>query len=171
MGIRKKISVARKVAEGAAIVLFLPLWLPILLPIVAVAVLWHLLHTIVVCLLIWFRWLPKGRDVLFVSSESPVWHDYMEAQILPLVADRAVVLNWSERRKWRRWSLPVRAFRVFGGWRNFNPIIVLFRPFRRARIFRFLPALKEWKHGDGESLEQLRRDLVLALGPAVVHGR
>ena len=171
MGIRIKRSLARKVAEAAAIVLLAVLLLPNPRAILAIALLLHLLNRVGVSSLIWLWWLPKGKDVLFVSSESPVWKDYMEVQILPLVAGRAVVLNWSERKKWSRWSLPVRAFRVFGGWRNFNPIIVLFRPFRRARIFRFLPALKEWKHGDGESLEQLRRELVLALGPAVVRGR
>lgn len=47
----------------------------------------------------------------------------------------------------------LRVFRIFGSGDNFNPMVVLFRPLRRGRIFRFLPAFKEWKHGNGTSLE------------------
>jgi hypothetical protein len=42
-------------------------------------------------------------------------------------------------------------------------MVVLFRLFRRARIFRFLPAFQEQKHGNSASVEQLRRDLMQAL--------
>jgi hypothetical protein len=41
--------------------------------------------------------------------------------------------------------------------------VVWFRPFRRARILRFLPAFQGWKHGNNTSVEQLRRDLMQAL--------
>jgi hypothetical protein len=108
-------------------------------------------------------WLPRGKDVLYISSDSPIWKEYMETEILPLVAERAIVLSWSARSKWPNWSFAVRVFRTFGGRRNFNPMIVLFRPFRRARIFRFLPAFQERKHGNSASIEQLRRDLMQAL--------
>jgi hypothetical protein len=54
-------------------------------------------------------------------------------------------------------------FRTFGRRRDFNPMVVLFRPFRRARISRFLPAFQEQKHGNSASVEQLRRDLMQAL--------
>jgi hypothetical protein len=41
-------------------------------------------------LLVWVFWLPRGQDVLFVYSDSPVWHDYIEAEILPNIRRRAV---------------------------------------------------------------------------------
>ncbi|MBI4189629.1 MAG: hypothetical protein HY525_03725 [Betaproteobacteria bacterium] len=113
--------------------------------------------------LIWLVWLPRGRDVLVVYSDSPIWRDYMTGRIIPLVQERAVVLNWSERRKWPSWSLAVRGFKAFGGEREFNPLVVLFRPFCTARIFRFWPAFKDWKHGHPEAVEKLQRDLMLAL--------
>jgi hypothetical protein len=87
----------------------------------------------------------------------------MEAEIFPLVAERAVVLSWSARSKWPKWSFAVRVFHTFGGRRDFNPMILLFRPFRGARICRFLPALQERNHGNSASVEQLRRDLMEAL--------
>jgi hypothetical protein len=55
-------------------------------------------------------------------------------------------------------------FHTFGGRRDFNPMVLLFRPFRRTRVLRFLPAFQERKRGNNVSIEQLRRDLVQALG-------
>ena len=100
--------------------------------------------------------------MLYVSSDSPSWKKCMGVEILPLVAERAVVLSWSARSKWPKWSFAVRVFHT-GGRLDFNPMVVLFRPFRRTRIFRFLPAFQEWKHGNNASIEQLRRDLMQAL--------
>lgn len=77
--------------------------------------------------------------------------------------ERAMGLSWSARSKWPKWSFAARVFRTFGRRRDFNPMVVLFRPFRRARISRFLPALQEQKHGNSASVEQLRRDLMQAL--------
>jgi hypothetical protein len=152
-------SAGRKVARFALIVLLLPL----ILPLAIVGLILSFLNKVVVYLLVWVWWLPKGKDVLYVSSDSPAWKEYMEAEVLPLVAQRAVMLSWSARSKWPKWSFAVRVFRTFGRGRDFNPMVVLFRPFRRARIFRFLPAFYERKHGNSASVEQLRRDLMEAL--------
>jgi hypothetical protein len=101
--------------------------------------------------------------VLVVLSDSPIWRDYMFDEVLPLVRHRAVVLNWSERKRWPTWSLARHAFRTFKGDRNYNPLILVFRPFRRAEVFRFWQAFQEWKHGHKESVEALKRKLTLAL--------
>lgn len=149
----------RKVLKFTLIVLLLP----IILPLAIVGLVLSILNTAVVYLLVWVWWLPSGRDVLYVSSDSPIWKDYMETEIFPLVAERAIVLSWSARSRWPKWSFAVRVFRIFGRGRNFNPMVVLFRPFRRARIFRFLPAFEDRKHGNSASIERLRRDLIQAL--------
>jgi len=142
---------------------FIALLLPIILPLLIVGLVLHFLNNIVIYLFVWVWWLPKGKDVLYVSSESPIWKEYMETEVFPLVAERAIVLSWSARSKWPKWSFAVRVFRTFGRGRDFNPMVVLFRPFRRARIFRFLPAFQEQKHGNSASVEQLRRDLIQVL--------
>jgi hypothetical protein len=108
-------------------------------------------------------WLPRGKDVLVVLSESPIWHEYMLAEILPPVQHRAVVLNWSERKRWPRWSFARHVFRTFKGERNFNPLVLVFRRFRRAKVFRFWQPFQEWKHGHKESVEGLKRQLLAAL--------
>jgi hypothetical protein len=117
-----------------------------------------LLPIIILYFLIWLLWMRNGKDVLFVSSDSPIWHEYMSSEILPLARERAVVLNWSDRKNWPKWSLAVQVFKTFSGEHDFNP-----RPFRRAKSFRFFPAFKEWKHGQTERLEQLRSNLIRAL--------
>jgi hypothetical protein len=134
-----------------------------LLPLILLALLFFALHRAILYALVWLVWLPKGKDILIVYSNSPIWQDYMTEQILPLVEKRAIVLNWSERSRWRKWRLTQQVFRSFGGDREFNPLIVLFRPFRRARLFRFWSAFKDWKHGHTEKLEALKDDLRMSL--------
>lgn len=143
-----------------ALLLFL---CPILLPLVVLAVALHFLHRAILYVLVWILWTTRGKDVLLVSSESPIWHDYMQSEVVPLVRDRAVVLNWSQRKTWDKWSLSVQVFYSFGGRREFNPLVVLFRPFRQARVLRFWSAFKDWKHGYTQSVEALRRELSLML--------
>src|SRR5580765_2178967 len=111
--------------------------LPLILPLAIFAVASHLLYRALLYLLVWALWLPKGKDVLLVYSDSPIWHEYMTTQVLPLVQPRAFVLNWSERKRWPRLSLPVSVFHSFGGGREFNPMVIVFRPFGRAKSFRF----------------------------------
>jgi hypothetical protein len=161
--IREKQSRPEKFVK---LVLLLALFLvvsPVVIPIVIVGLLGYFALRLGLHLLILLSWLPKGKDTLLVYSQSPIWHDYMTTQILPLLKDRAMVLDWSERKKWRKYSLPVLAFRLLGGYRNFNPLVIHFRSFRRAKLFQFWSAFKDWKHGKTEAVEQLRRDLVSVL--------
>lgn len=142
----------------------------VLVPVALLVALWSLVlltlyvfYRTTLYLLVWTLWLPKGKDILFVYSDSPIWREYLTTQILPRLRTRAVVMNWSERRTWRWWSLRTAVFQHFAGSRDFNPLIVLFRPFRSARIFRFWSAFSDWKHGDKEPVEGLCRELFSAL--------
>jgi hypothetical protein len=150
---------ARRVWEFTLIVVLLP----VVLPLIILFVSFWLLHRVTLYLLVWGLWLPKGKNVLFVYSDSPIWKEYMTQQVLPLVHERAVVLNWSDRSRWRKWSLAVSVLRSFGGHREFNPMVILFRPLRTAQVFRFWAAFKAWKHGDTHSVDHLQNDLILHL--------
>jgi hypothetical protein len=118
----------------------------------------HLAETIILYLWIWMTWGRHGRCVLLVYSNSPVWKDYFEAEILPPLLNIAVVLNWSGRTHWKN-SLAVFAFRHFAGDHDFNPIVIVFRPFHSARAFRFYNAFRDFKHGRPEAVEWIRREL------------
>jgi hypothetical protein len=142
----KKRSAVSKLLFAALLIVFSPLLI--------LAVLLDFLWGVSLYLLIWLTW--RKEMVLFVYSNSPIWKEYIETEILPHIRDRAVILNWSHRKTWRS-SLPVFAFRYFGGHRNFNPIGMVFRPFQRVKTYRFFEAFKEFKHGDAERVEELQK--------------
>ncbi len=149
----------RKFAQAALVVLLSPIGIPLVVFGFALFV----LHRAVLYTLVWMLWLPKGKDTLLIYSDSPIWHEYMTQQILPLVKERAFVLNWSERKKWRRWSLPIQVFESFAGRQAFNPMVIVFRPLRRATRFRFWEAFQDSKRGYTEPVERLRDELLTTL--------
>jgi hypothetical protein len=156
---RKEQPFSRRIRRAVLIVVLLPLIVPLAL----FAIASHLLYRALLYLLVWALWLPRGKDVLLVYSDSPLWHKYITTHILPLIQQRAVVLNWSERKKWSRWSLGVAVFHHFGGARDFNPLVVFFQPLRLAKIYRFWSAFKDWKRGHKEPVERLTHELLASL--------
>ena len=112
---------------------------------------------------IWIWWCARGRDILFVYSDSPIWQDYIELRLLPYLGGRAVVLNWSQRKRWHL-SLALLAFRYFAGDREFNPLAVVFRPFRRTRTFRFWEPFRDFKHGRPEALRTMEHEFFSLIG-------
>ena len=157
--VRQKESFKVKLAKA---VFFVPL-LVLLFTVLVLYLASYCMYRVTLYLLIWLWWSRSGKDVLLIYSNSPIWHEYMTTQILPLLQERAVVLNWSERESWRKRSLAVRAFNMFKGARDFNPMVILFRPFRGAKSFRFFQSFKAWKHGDRKEVEQIRSELMRAL--------
>jgi hypothetical protein len=114
-------------------------------------------------------WGIHGKDLLLVYSESPNWQAYVEERWLPRWGHRAVVLNWSERRKWTR---PVRTdvalFRAFAGSREFNPLgIVVPATGSDAHVVRFWRAFREYKYGKDRLLRQAEAELERYLPPTV----
>ena len=130
---------------------------PVILLLVVGVVALFVLTSICLHILIWTFWCVRGRDILFVYSDSPIWHDYIEQRLLPPILHRAIVLNWSQRKRWRI-SLARAAFHHFGGYREFNPLAVVFRPLRRTRKFRFWQPFRDFKHDRSEALGKMEKD-------------
>ena len=137
------------------------LWplLLVLLPLVVVCVVLWLVAAVLLQVVVWLTWCPKGRYALVVYSNSPIWREYFERHVLPAVGRRAAVLNWSERKLWRC-SFAVTLFRFFGGTRDFNPLAIVFRPLTWPRRFRFYRAFHRFKHGQLDDVEDLRREFL-----------
>lgn len=134
----------------------------VLLPVVAVAIGVWLAAAIVLQLVVWIVWCSRGRYALIVYSNSPIWHEYFEQQVLPAVGNRGVVLNWSERQQWS-YSLQVTLFWFFAGRREFNPLVVVFQPLAWPRRFRFYAPFQALKHGRPQEVENMRQDLLRLL--------
>ena len=129
----------------------------VLTPFLVIAVLIYYSWSLILSLAIWIIWGLRGHHILFVYSDSPIWSGYIEREILPHIAETAVILNWSKRKQWKN-SLAVLAFKLYGGSQNFNPMAIVFRPLRFHKIFRFYEAFKDFKHGKAGNLEKIRMD-------------
>jgi hypothetical protein len=129
----------------------------VLLPLWVVGVVLWLIAAVFLLLVVWVSWCPRQRYALVVYSNSPIWQEYFEMHVLPAIGARGVVLNWSDRSRWK-YSLPVALFKFFGGTRNFNPLAIVFEPFLWPRRFRFYPAFHAFKHGRPEEVERIQHE-------------
>ncbi|HEX7960535.1 MAG TPA: hypothetical protein VF493_11490 [Terriglobales bacterium] len=155
MNSRPKTPIDYRIIVYGVAILFAPVWVPLIVALMVLLLLyWMLLY-----LAVWTWWLPRGKDVLIVYSNSPIWHDYMTEKIIASLQHRAIILNWSERKQWRR-TLAVFALRAFGGGREFNPMVMVFRPFRLAKKYRYWEPFRYWKRGNTEPVEAMTRELL-----------
>ncbi|MBI3874689.1 MAG: hypothetical protein HY300_01705 [Verrucomicrobia bacterium] len=136
---------------------------PFLLVVVVLALTLWVISTVCLHAVIWSWWCLRGRDILFVYSDSPIWRDYVESHILPFIGQRAVILNWSQRKRWQL-SLAKLAFYHFGNYREFNPMAVVFRPFRLTRKFRFWQPFQDYKHGNAKPLRKMEGEFFGLIG-------
>jgi hypothetical protein len=125
--------------------------------VVVAGILW-LVIAVLLLLVVWLTWCPRSRYVLVVYSNSPIWREYFEQNVLPAVGGRGVVLNWSDRRQWS-FTLSVALFKVFAGTRDFNPLAIVFQPLTWPRRFRFYAPFKGFKRGRPEDIERMRLEL------------
>jgi len=142
----------------ALLLALLPIIVVLAVPVFAL----FILTSVGLRLVIW-SWCPRGRDILFIYSENPIWQDHIETRILPRLAGCAVVINCS-RRKRRPFSVARIAFHHFGGHSDFNPMAIVFRPFGRTRIYRFWQPFRELKHGRPEAFQRMEAEFYRATG-------
>lgn len=71
-------------------------FVPVIIAVAAIALVFFVVSTICLHIAIWTWWCLRGRDILFVYSDSPIWRDYIEQRVLPCLGERAIVLNWSQ---------------------------------------------------------------------------
>ena len=123
----------------------------------------HALFGLLLLARVRLRWTRRGVQCLVVHSHSPLWEEHIASQWLARFGDRAVTLDWSQRSAWSE-SLAVDLFRYFGGTRNFNPAVLVFRGLRRPLVFRFYYAFHEARIGRPRYLEELEQAMFAALG-------
>ncbi len=119
------------------------------------------LYRLLVRFVVELVWGLRGRRLLLIYSRSPVWHDYIESNWLPILGEHAVVLDWSDRstRQFRR-AFAARVFRAWAGDQNYCPMAIVFPRFGRTRQIGFFYAFRDWKHGKTASLEKAETELL-----------
>jgi hypothetical protein len=152
----------------------MPWWAyPIMVPLIPVVlamalvvfILWSGVATAVL-VTIWLTWLPRGKRVLLVHSESTVWKEDIEVSVIPVLGSRVVLLNWSDRNRWSNFSLAPWVFRLFNRSVNYCPMAFIFRPFLPLKTVRMYYAYKEAKAGMPSHLEMLKKELFELAGVA-----
>jgi hypothetical protein len=120
------------------------------------------LYGLLLCPMVWIEWGRQGKDVLVIENDSAHSQEWI-SRILPLIGERAVVLNYSQRDSWERLSLASQLFEIFGPqamperFRERSlPAVILFRKLHRPKKIIF---------GDSKECEaklgQLRAELAL----------
>ena len=106
------------------------------------------------------KWNHQNKKVLFIYSESPNWQQYIEENIIPVIKEKTVFLNWSERSEWKnKKPLEAKVFRHWGGDREFNPMAIIFKPKGKIQVIRFHKAFMELKHGKNIMLKEKESEL------------
>lgn len=146
-------------------ILPLLLILPIILPTILLIGILYAISTVYIYAMAWLWWAPRGIHLLYVYSDSPHWKDYIEQTILPRLPEGQVILNWSARKQWSKWALSSWMFHYFSTFREYAPMAILIRPFRRAKIFRFYKPFKDFQHGHPESLHAMEAAFFETLDP------
>jgi hypothetical protein len=111
------------------------------------------------------RWGRSGKRLLLVYSNSPHWQAYIEEHWLPQLREVAVVLNWSDRTRWReQHPLEAEIFRMWGGDREFNPLAIVIPERGPVQVIRFWQAFRDHKHGRDRALRVAEAELAAAVG-------
>ena len=90
------------------------LLLPVILPIVLIALTLHLLAGLFLHVAVWLCWCARGRYVLLVYSDSPVWQEYVERELIARLVDfnpLAVVFRPLRLARRFRFYQPFREFK------------------------------------------------------------
>ena len=142
--------------------LILIVLVPLLIVLVPVILMVYLLETALLHVVVWLMWSSRGIELVYVYSNSPHWQEYIEKNILPRLPSQAIVLNWSERKTWK-FNLSTIVFWHFSGYREFNPMALVFRPFRWVKTFRFFKPFRDFKHGKPEALHKMEGEFLAVL--------
>ena len=116
-------------------------FVPVIVAIAGTAFILFLVSTICLHITIWAWWCLRGRDILFVYSDSPIWRDYIEKQILPHIGERTIVLNCH--------SVTAGVFRLLG-WRSITSEAIVSSIRSRSS---FVPSAARERFAFGNPLE------------------
>lgn len=103
---------------------------------------------------------PKGKFVLLAYTNNRKWVPYIEAHLLPNIGDACVVVDRSDAQWKERFPLEASVISHWGGYREHNPLAVVFPTIGRPRVFRVYKAFQELQRGKDQRLENVSKQLV-----------
>jgi len=85
------------------------------------------------------EWFPKGKYVFFLYSSSKKWENYFKNEMIPKIADKSFIWNWSTRHQdgWYRDRFAPKILSLYRPDQHFCPLAVVFLPSGKIKIFEF----------------------------------
>lgn len=162
----------KSILSSILLILVLILILPIILAIFVILFIPWYIRKWVLLLRVKQEFYPKGKYILFIYSSNPLWEEYAENNIIPNIASKAYILNWSEKFKWiNQNKLEVKLYKHFMwgrewiwkqnvrmGGQEYNHMAIVFYPWWKPKKFSFWPAFKDYEFGKEEKLKQVEKD-------------
>ena len=138
-------------------------------PLLIGAWLFRMVYGCVLAVAWWVKHGRLGRRFLVVYSNSPKWAAFFAEEVVPLLAEKAVVVDITNDPTWKSsCSLERQAHLHWGGRLEHTPIVIHFRHASRAETVRFFKAFQLLQRGDSSQLNsQLAK--VQELAAAVEH--
>lgn len=103
---------------------------------------------------------PEGKFVLLAYSNNRKWAPFIETRLLPCIGDACVIVDRSHAQWKDRFPLEASVISHWGGYREHNPLAVVFPRAGRARVFRMYEAFQELQRGKQHRLEQVSKQLI-----------
>jgi hypothetical protein len=144
-----------KIPFPALVPFFYLLWFSSILSFLVLSPVMYL-YGMLRCAEVWIDWKKRGKDVLVVELDSPHSREWV-SRLSPMISNRAVFINWSDRNNWEPSALGVQLFRVFGlqgipeqFTAHSLPAAIVFRTFRRPMVFTFWERSRDREKKVGE---------------------
>lgn len=136
----------------------------ILSPLIVAGLVVYGVYSALLHLAVWTTWCRAGSRVFVSYSRSPHWQARFETVLIPQLPESTIIVDWSDRKSWSRRSLRTLCFDHFLGRNAHTPAAIVFRPFRRAQVFRFHDAYTKFRHGDELPVQEQESALLRAVG-------
>jgi hypothetical protein len=103
---------------------------------------------------------PKGKFVLLAYTSNRKWVPFIETQLLPRIGDACVIVDRSHAQWKERFPLEANVISHWGGYREHNPLAVVFPGAGRTRVFRMYKAFQALQRGKHQPLEEVSKQLI-----------
>ena len=104
----------------------------------------------------------RESSVILVYSDSPKWKTQIESQIIPGLPKTTLILNLSNPGHGLSANFDYRQYIYWAGSREYCPMVILQRPFRKPLLFRFYKAFRKSGGGDSKELHLLKQNLAVS---------
>lgn len=123
-------------------------------------------HKLLLYVAVWLGWCWRGTRVFVVYPRNTPAQDRFEKELLPSLPGSAIVVDPADRQRWNGFSLTSQVFNNFLGNFEPTPAVIVFRPFQRARVYRFHAAYELYGQGDPGAAQALESELLGSLAEA-----